>query len=124
MLLTRDYSYLDRRMSLSSARSLDGTELRLGDESWVVTSRLLGKGGFASVYEARSSKGERAAAKVVDLRQQSAWAISKLRSEAENLARAQTHTHIVRLAPPLIIDEAQVDEALHIITSTVRQVFG
>ena len=35
-----------------------------------------------------------------------------------------THEHIVRLAPPLVINEAQVDEAVHIIATQLRAVFG
>lgn len=64
-------------------------------QTWTVSSTLLGKGGFASVYQATSTSGVKAAMKVVDLRVQSSWATAKLRAEAENLRRAQTHDHIV-----------------------------
>ena len=67
-----------------------------GGSTWQISRRRLGKGGFASVFEASSQHGMRAAVKVVDLRQQSAWVKAKLRSEAENLERAQTHANIVR----------------------------
>ena len=71
--------------------------LAIGGERWSI-GRLLGKGGFASVYEATArGTGVRAAVKVIDLSQQSAWAQGKLRSEGENLARAQSHEHIISL---------------------------
>ena len=71
-------------------------ELSIGGRVWTVdTDALLGKGGFASVFAARSSQGDRGAAKIVDLRQQSSWATAKLKSEADNLRHAQTHEHIV-----------------------------
>ena len=66
--------------------------------SWLVSDRLLGSGGFARVYECTDASGgsERAAAKVIDLRVQSLWAQSKLRSEAETLRAAQGCDYIVR----------------------------
>ena len=35
-----------------------------------------------------------------------------------------TREHILRLAPPLVINEGQVDEAVDLIGKAVRQVFG
>ena len=58
-------------------------------------------GGFARVHEAwglegsGAFSGKRAAAKIIDLRQQSAWAQAKLQSEKDNLRRAQGSEHIV-----------------------------
>jgi len=69
--------------------------LHIDGQAWNITNTLLGKGGFASVFQARSSAGIKAAMKVVDLRLQSSWATAKLRAEADNLRRAQTHEHIV-----------------------------
>ena len=71
-------------------------ELSIGGRVWAInTDVLLGKGGFASVFTASSSQGDKGAAKIVDLRQQSSWATAKLKSEADNLRRAQTHENIV-----------------------------
>lgn len=70
--------------------------VHVAGQTWNIdTNTLLGKGGFASVFLARSANGERGAAKVVDLRQQSTWATAKLKAEAANLRRGQTHKHIV-----------------------------
>ena len=69
----------------------------IAGERWRL-GRLLGRGGFASVYEADAlGSGRRAACKVVALCGQSGWAQAKLRSEGENLLRAQTHDHIIEL---------------------------
>ena len=77
--------------------SLGDDQLTIGGERWSL-GRLIGKGGFASVYEAvASGSGLQAAVKVVDLSQQSTWAQSKLCTEAENLLRAQTHANIIQL---------------------------
>ena len=77
--------------------SLGDDQLTIGGERWSL-GRLIGKGGFASVYEAvASGSGVQAAVKVVDLSQQSTWAQSKLCTEAENLLRAQTHANIIQL---------------------------
>jgi len=67
---------------------------------WRVTSKVLGVGGFARVHEAWGVResghpGKRAAVKVIDLREQSTWAQGKLRSEADNLRRAQGSDRIV-----------------------------
>jgi len=35
------------------------------------------------------------------------------------LLAKQTHTHIIRFAPPLVINEAQINEACNIIENTV-----
>jgi acetylornithine/succinyldiaminopimelate/putrescine aminotransferase len=35
-----------------------------------------------------------------------------------------THEHIIRLAPPLIITGAQIDEAVEIIAKETRRMFG
>ena len=54
--------------------SLGDDQLTIGGERWSL-GRLIGKGGFASVYEAvASGSGLQAAVKVVDLSQQSTWA--------------------------------------------------
>jgi hypothetical protein len=87
---------------------LSGQRLEVGEETWEVTSKLLGKGGFASVYEARSAGGQTAAVKVVDLKQSTSWAISKLCIEAENLRRAQMHEHVVRF-----IGDVRLGDAYH-----------
>ena len=76
---------------------LIGETIHMPDESYLVADTLLGKGGFASVYLAWSSKGESAAVKVVDCKQQSSWANGKLRSEVTTLRRAQTHENIISL---------------------------
>lgn len=71
--------------------------VNVGGQIWSIdTSALLGKGGFASVFAARSANGDSGAVKVVDLSVQSSWATSKLKTEAEALRRAQTHAHIIR----------------------------
>eukprot|EP00953_Heterococcus_sp_UTEX-ZZ885_P029954 15856-Heterococcus_DN1.PRE.3 len=49
-----------------------------------------------------------------------AWQICLKLKDAGLLAK-QTHRHIVRLAPPLCITEAQVDDALEIIESVLKQ---
>jgi len=41
----------------------------------------------------------------------------------EGLLAKPTHGHIIRLAPPLVITEAQVEEAAHIIKTTVNRLF-
>lgn len=83
---------------MGSASVQLGDELMaVGGQSWQI-GRLLGRGGFASVYECvASGSGLRAAVKVVDLTQQSQWAQGKLRTEGDNLRRAQEHEHIIGL---------------------------
>ena len=68
---------------------VDGTSWSIG--------RVLGRGGFATVYSCTSAAGVRAAVKCVDLAQQSQWAQGKLRAEGDNLRRAQPHEHIIGL---------------------------
>ena len=87
------------RMSAASSvpHGLPDEQLTVGSETWKL-GRLLGRGGFASVYECvASGSGVRAAVKVIDLSQQSQWAQSKLRSEGDNLRRAQRHENIIEL---------------------------
>lgn len=76
--------------------SIAGTVLECGGETWEISSTLLGKGGFATVFRATGSRKQSAAVKVIDLREQSLWAQAKLRSEGDNLLRAQYHDNIVR----------------------------
>ena len=87
---------------------LIGETLTLPDESYLVSDTLLGKGGFASVYLAWSSKGESVAIKAVDCNKQSAWAIGKLRTEATALKRAQQHENIVQLFGELRVGQYHV----------------
>lgn len=83
--------------------------LTIDGRCWTVQPDvLLGKGGFATVVQARAPGGHKAALKVVDIRQQSTWATSKLQAEAENLRRAQTHAHIVRFHGELRIGSFHV----------------
>ena len=83
-------------MALDRAASSD-EPLPVAGERWCL-GPLLGRGGFASVYSATAcTTGRRAAIKVIDLAAQSAWAQAKLRTEGENLQRAQRHQNIIEL---------------------------
>lgn len=74
---------------------LDGSRtLVIDDEEWTIES-LLGSGGFASVYQATGESGRSAAIKMVDVAKHPAPA--KLRTEADSLMRAQTHSNVIRL---------------------------
>ncbi len=80
---------MNRRKGVVNPVKLEGREV-------VIDENVLGSGGFATVFEARDSTGSRLAAKVVDIRSTSEWALQKLVHEAEALRAAQTHAHVVK----------------------------
>lgn len=67
----------------------------VGGESFVLTGKVFGRGGFGTVYEARSPKGETAAVKIVDVEGLSAEAQMRLDMESTSHERAGTHPNIV-----------------------------
>ena len=69
----------------------------VGGEEWSL-GQVLGRGGFATVYAGTAhATGRRAAVKIIDLSVQSPWADAKLRTEGENLHRAQRHQNVIEL---------------------------
>jgi len=47
-----------------------------------------------------------------------------MRLKEAGLLAKPTHEHIIRLAPPLVIEPAQIDEAVEIIATETRRMFG
>lgn len=82
---------------MSSADSLASGvgEVHAGGLAWRLDGRLLGQGGFASVYAAVASDGTTAAVKLIDTRRLSAWATRQLEGEVAALERAQAHRHVI-----------------------------
>ena len=66
-------------MSSSAEHLASGVgEVHAGGLAWRLDGRLLGQGGFASVYAAVASDGTTAAVKLIDTRRLSAWATRQL----------------------------------------------
>ena len=75
-----------------SAASLVGCEVRCGARRVTIMGEILGRGGFATVHVASEKDSPTLyAAKVVDRRSSSDWALGKLQSEIETLELAQAH---------------------------------
>lgn len=71
--------------------------IRCASEEWLLTGSILGRGGFATVYEAESSRGEQVAIKVIDREHSSKDTVTRVELERQTLLLAQPHPHIVRL---------------------------
>lgn len=83
-------------MSSSAEHLASGVgEVHAGGLAWRLDGRLLGQGGFASVYAAVASDGTTAAVKLIDTRRLSAWATRQLEGEVAALERAQAHRHVI-----------------------------
>ena len=84
------------RMTSSAEHLASGVgEVHAGGLAWRLDGRLLGQGGFASVYAAVASDGTTAAVKLIDTRRLSAWATRQLEGEVAALERAQAHRHVI-----------------------------
>lgn len=96
-----------RDEKLSENAELQGERFRTG------LRKLAASGGGAGAITTVRGRGLLNAVVVQDRPHRSAWDLC-LRLKEKGLLAKPTHGTIIRLAPPLVINEAQVDEALDI----------